>query len=126
MRRRSLLLIGLLGVLVVALAAAVWAGWLAPRHALRLQAAPTADGGYAFDPVELRAPADRPVSLVFDNTSDAPHTLVLLPPIDVSGQIRYPGESDRLEFTTPTAGSYRFVCNVHADMGGRLIVDDAR
>jgi plastocyanin len=116
-----MLLLG--ATIVVLLAAAVaWAGWLAPRQTLRLEARTIAADAYGFAPAELTAPADTPVRLTFFNGTDAPHALVLLGPIDRHGQILYPDQADSLEFTTPAAGSYRFVCNVHENMSGALVI----
>lgn len=84
-----------------------------------------AGAGYAFVPASVQAPSQSRVMVTLHNASDAPHTLVLLEPIDRrSGTIVEPGNSDRLELVTPAAGSYRFVCTVHADMSGTLLVED--
>ena len=93
------------------------------RLQLLLEARAMAGGGYAFVPSEIVAPAGADVTLTLLNTSDAPHTLVLLEPIDRrTGAIVEPGQRDPLDFTTPGPGSYRFVCNVHQDMGGTLTI----
>ncbi len=79
---------------------------------------------YVFDPEPLRLPPRTAVNLTFNNLSDAPHTLIMLEPIDAATAAAISaGGSTRLEFKTPDAGTYRFVCNVHEGMGGTLIVE---
>lgn len=90
---------------------------------MRLEARPSSDGRFAFSPTELTAPQHGAIVVEFDNRTSAPHTLVFLEPIDRrSGVIVDPGGHDRLAFTTPGPGTYRFVCTVHEDMAGVLIV----
>jgi plastocyanin len=116
-------LFGAVTLLVVVVAIAL-RGWPVSSTPLRLEAHALSATEFAFSPARLTAPADTRVSLTFANMSQAPHTLVLLPPIDShSGTILEPGYTDRLDFTTPGPGEYRFVCNVHEGMAGLLVVE---
>ena len=122
-RNGRLMLFGAVALLVVVGAIAL-RGWPDSSKPLRLEAHALSETEFAFSPARLAAPADTRVSLAFANMSQAPHTLVLLEPIDVrSGIILEPGHTDRLNFTTPGPGEYRFVCNVHEGMTGFLVVE---
>jgi plastocyanin len=113
-------------LLAVSLATVVvgWSGWLSPRFTLRLETHDVTSTAFIFQPDPIVAPATTAVSLMFVNASTAPHTLVLLAPIDsgTTGPLD-PGQSQRLDFTTPSAGTYRFVCTVHEGMTGTLLVE---
>lgn len=75
----------------------------------------------AFAPDQVVAPANARVVLAFSNASTVAHNLVFLSPIDgATRPIVQPGETDELEFDTPAAGAYRFVCSIHEDMSGTL------
>jgi plastocyanin len=66
-------------------------------------------------PRTVRAPATTPVTLIF-NTSTQAHSLPL--PALISAKTKLviaAGASDTIEFTTPVAGKYRFLCGLHAD-----------
>lgn len=98
-------------------------GVFAPRLAVSLAAVTRGANAYAFNPDPLVVPARTTVRLTFDNQSDAPHTLILLTPVQVASNAAIAGgERASLDFTTPDAGTYRFVCNVHEGMAGTLIV----
>ena len=74
-----------------------------------------------FVPELLTAPADTPVRVAFSNGSVEPHTLIFPEPISVNpGQLVDPGETVTVDFPTPTAGDYAFLCNVHEGMTGIL------
>jgi plastocyanin len=109
----------LLGVAAIALIA--WRGVLTPRVFLSVEARDLSSIRYAFEPDPLIAPASTEVALTFVNSSAQPHNLVLLAPIDVrTDHSVAPGATRRLEFTTPGAGTYRFVCTIHEGMSGTL------
>jgi plastocyanin len=60
--------------------------------------------------------------LVFDNRDGAPHNVAIS---DASGKSVFKGEivsSTRVTYQVPAlaAGTYRFVCEVHADMKGTI------
>jgi len=125
-RRGWLFLSGVVVVVASILVVAVVAGsdWLSRPMPLRLEARALSATEFHFEPARLVAPSHTAVSLTFSNRTQAPHTLVLLPPIDLrSGVIVQPELTDRLEFTTPGPGEYSFVCNVHEGMGGLLVIE---
>ena len=63
------------------------------------------------------------MAVTFANASTLEHNLVFLAPIDErTREIVRPGEADLMEFETPAAGNYRFVCTVHEEMLGALLV----
>jgi len=63
------------------------------------------------------------VAVSFTNVSTQEHNLVFLAPIDVrTSEIVRPGEVERLELVTPGAGTYEFVCTIHEEMTGSLLV----
>jgi plastocyanin len=96
----------------------------APGLTLNVEARAISPDQFAFSPTAIAAPANTAVSIRFANATAASHTFVLLSPIDRrSGRIVGPGETDRLDFTTPVAGTYWFVCTVHAEMRGVLEID---
>ena len=82
--------------------------------------------GIAFDTDKLRVPANRPFTLVFDNRDSASHNVSFL---------TLGGNLERVFDSTPfggpgtrwypvpalAPGAYRFVCDLHANMTGRLV-----
>ena len=80
--------------------------------------------GIAFEPGLVAAPAHARAIIEFTNTSTIDHNLVFLDPIEArTSAIVVPGHSDRLEFETPSVGSYTFVCTIHEGMTGTLRVE---
>ncbi len=76
-----------------------------------------------FDPTEVSAPPDAPVSVEFVNESTVPHNLTFGEPINqATSTVVQPGASETLEFTTPGEGAYTFVCTLHPGMEGTLQV----
>jgi plastocyanin len=74
-----------------------------------------------FEPAHIVAPAQTHASLVFSNSSTLPHNLDFLGPVAARTRaIVQPGASDVIDFETPAAGTYRFVCTIHEDMVGTL------
>ena len=126
--RRPALTIGLLAAVagVVIAGAIAFAALGSNSEALtemRLDAISREASGFAFAPDPLPIPARRPVSITFHNTTDAPHTLILLDPIGVGTRDAVPaGGTVRVDFVAPGPGTYRFVCNVHDGMTGTLEV----
>lgn len=93
------------------------------RPAVPLEVRTQPGEGTGFDPASVSARPNTPVALTFTNVSVLEHNLVFLDPITVSTRaIVRPGESDHMEFVTPAAGTYQFVCTIHEDMGGSLVV----
>ncbi|GAC1550865.1 MAG: hypothetical protein NVS2B7_26970 [Herpetosiphon sp.] len=76
-----------------------------------------------FVPAQLEAPANKPVSITFANKAQLPHNMTFSAPIDAkTAQQVAGGASATLEFTTPAAGSYKYVCTLHPGMEGTLVV----
>ena len=76
-----------------------------------------------FVPEAVEAPANKPVRLVFNNVSTQPHNLEFQQGItQKTSPSVAAGASETLEFTTPAAGSYKFVCTIHPTMVGILTV----
>ena len=76
-----------------------------------------------FAPVKLEAPANTQVTLIFKNVSLIHHNLQFPAPIKAMTKLIVPaGKSDTITFTTPAAGTYKFVCSVHEYMIGTLHV----
>lgn len=93
------------------------------RPAVPLEVRTQPGDGTAFEPASVLAPPNTPVALTFTNVSAVEHNLLFLDPITVSTRaIVRPGESDHMEFATPAAGTYQFVCTIHEDMRGSLVV----
>ncbi len=83
------------------------------------------DNGFdnKFVPDTVQAPANTPVTLIFNNSSSQHHNLLLPPPISAKTKLVVAaGASDTLKFTTPAAGAYRFWCSIHPAMEGTLQV----
>lgn len=77
----------------------------------------------AFDPTTLSAPAGAPFQIKFANNESVPHNVDIK---DASGASVFKGEVfsgvDTRTYDVPalTAGTYQFVCDVHANMVGTL------
>jgi plastocyanin len=80
----------------------------------------------AFDPSEPSIAAAGSVRVRFRNASSLPHNLVFTGTLTASTRtIVAPGTSDELEVALPGPGRYPFVCTIHAEMSGALVVTDA-
>lgn len=76
-----------------------------------------------FDPATAEAPANSPVKLVFNNKSTQPHNLSFQQGISAkTADSVAPGASETIQFTTPAAGTYKWVCTIHPGMEGTLTV----
>lgn len=83
----------------------------------------------AFDQAELRAPADRPFSLVFENREPVPHNVAIYTDASAAqalfvGEI-FAGPAERT-YAVPAlpAGSYFYRCDVHpVQMVGTIVVE---
>ena len=76
-----------------------------------------------FVPNTAQAPANTPVKLTFDNKSTQPHNLTFQEGISAkTADTVAPGSSETISFTTPAAGSYKWVCTLHPGMEGTLTV----
>ena len=80
----------------------------------------------AFDPSETNIAAAGSVRVRFRNASSLPHNLVFTGTLTASTRtIVAPGTSDELEIALPGPGRYPFVCTIHVEMSGALLVTDA-
>ena len=77
-----------------------------------------------FDPTTVTAAANQEVTLVFTNKSTSvPHNLTFQEGITAKTDPNVAaGQSETLSFTTPGAGTYKFVCTLHPGMEGTLTV----
>ena len=76
-----------------------------------------------FDPAELTVQAGADVRVTFENRASVPHNLTFQAPINVAtSTVVAPGTSETVQFTTPAAGEYAFVCTLHPGMAGVLTV----
>jgi plastocyanin len=92
-----------------------------PQLTLEIRSQP--GDGTGYDPESVTAPADTRTALSFVNVGNLDHNLVFLDPLNVRTQeIVRPGDSERLVFVTPQPGRYEFVCTIHEDMKGFLLV----
>lgn len=82
------------------------------------------DAALKFVPAQVETTANTKVKLVFENKSTSqPHNLAFKQGISAkTATLIMPGKSETLEFTTPAAGTYDFVCTIHPGMEGQLIV----
>jgi plastocyanin len=77
----------------------------------------------AFDPAEVAVGSVVPVTMTFRNHSSVPHNLVFTDGLSAATRtIVEPGTFDELHLLPPGAGVYRFVCTIHSEMAGRLVV----
>jgi plastocyanin len=82
----------------------------------------------AFDVTEIAFPANSTVEVVLDNQDEGvPHNIAFY--LDESrgetiakGEIVTGPDEDTLIFETPGAGTYFFLCDVHPDMRGDLVI----
>lgn len=76
-----------------------------------------------FVPNTAQAPANTPVTLTLNNTSTQPHNLAFEQGITAKTDPNVAaGASETITFTTPGAGTYKFVCTIHPGMEGTLTV----
>lgn len=80
-----------------------------------------------FDASVIQAPVGRPFAIEFTNLESVPHNLSVYTaeggdPIVIGTILTEAGESERIEVPALAEGSYFFVCDVHPDMTGSIIV----
>jgi plastocyanin len=82
------------------------------------------DASLVFEPTTAEAPANTPVKFTFQNKSTSlPHNLKFSDGITAgTSDLVAAGASETFEFTTPGAGTYKFICNIHPGMEGTLTV----
>jgi plastocyanin len=78
-----------------------------------------------FEQTEVSAPADAPFTIRFDNKEAVPHNVEIK---DAAGMSLFKGEIVTgpvvVDYAVPAlaAGTYQFVCTVHPNMIGTLVV----
>ncbi len=78
----------------------------------------------AFEETKVDVPANQPFQIVFDNEDSAPHNITVL---DAKGSPIYTGAiisgvaKEAYDIPALKPGTYRFRCDVHADMTGTLV-----
>lgn len=77
----------------------------------------------AFEPAEIAVGEVGPVTVTFRNHSSVAHNLVFTEGLSASTRtIVEPGTFEELHLDPPGVGVYPFVCTIHSEMAGRLVV----
>lgn len=118
---RTCLAIGLAGILVGC--QALSATDTAPTGAVQVTVATAAGETLAFDPAELQVDSIAPVTVTFRNGSTVAHNLTFTEGLTAATRtIVEPGAVEQLHIVPPRPGTYPFVCTIHAEMTGQLVV----
>jgi plastocyanin len=97
-----------------------------PPDAVRIAVATAPGETLAFDPVEVEIGSVVPVTMTFRNRSSVAHNLTFTDGLSVATRtIVEPGWDEVLHIIPPAAGTYPFVCTIHAGMTGKLVVTAA-
>jgi plastocyanin len=98
-----------------------------PAHGAVRLAVGTAPGEtLAFEPAEIAVTEVGPVTVTFRNHSSLAHNLVFTEGLSAATRtIVEPGTFEELHLVPPRAGVYPFVCTIHSEMAGRLVVGGA-
>jgi plastocyanin len=97
-----------------------------PPAGIRVAVATAPGETLAFDPFEIEVGSVVPVSLTFRNASSVAHNLTFTSGLTIGTRtIVEPGAVQELHFVPPAAGTYPFVCTIHAEMTGQLVVGAA-
>ena len=77
----------------------------------------------SFDVTTIYVPAGKPVTITYDNRhAGVPHNFhVTGDGVDAQTDIKSGPDVATLTVTFPTAGEYGYVCDVHANMVGKVI-----
>jgi plastocyanin len=98
----------------------------APADGIRIAVATAPGETLAFDPPEIEVGSVVPVTMTFRNRSSVAHNLTFTDGLSVATRtIVEPGWDEVLHIVPPAAGTYRFVCTIHAGMTGKLVVTAA-
>jgi plastocyanin len=92
----------------------------APSVELRVATDPGAE--LRFLPDSVGVGANTPVTILFENKGATPHNLTFEDGSARSKTIVDPGELDTVRVVGRAPGEYVFVCTIHPEMRGRLIV----
>lgn len=80
----------------------------------------------AFDASEIKATAGQAFTITFVNNDSAPHNISIYVSQGgdsiVQGAIINQGETVEVQVPALDAGEYYFVCDVHPDMNGKVVV----
>jgi plastocyanin len=94
-----------------------------PAGAVRVAVGTAPGETLAFDPVEIAIGEVVPVTMTFRNHSSVAHNLVFTDGLSAATRtIVEPGAFEELHLIPPGAGVYPFVCTIHSEMAGRLVV----
>jgi plastocyanin len=118
---------GVLGLTIVLLLSACQAAGQAPSSpapgGVRIAVGTAPGETAAFDPVEIAVSEVVPVTMTFRNHSSVAHNLVFTDGLSAATRtIVEPGTFEELHLVPPGAGVYPFVCTIHTEMAGRLVV----
>jgi plastocyanin len=95
----------------------------APADGVRIEVATAPGETLAFDPPEVQIGSVVPVTMTFRNRSSVAHNLTFTDGLVVATRtIVEPGWDEVLHIVPPAAGTYTFVCTIHAGMTGKLVV----
>jgi plastocyanin len=98
----------------------------APADGVRIAVATAPGQTLAFDPPEIQVGSVVPVTMTFRNRSSVAHNLTFTNGLSVATRtIVEPGWDEVLHIVPPAAGTYPFVCTIHAGMTGKLVVTAA-
>ena len=118
---RACLAIGLAGILVGC--QALNATDTPPAGAVQVTVATAAGETLAFDPAELQVGSIAPLTVTFRNGSTVAHNLTFTEGLTAATRtIVEPGAIEQLHIVPPRPGTYPFVCTIHAEMTGQLVV----
>ena len=95
----------------------------APAAGVRVAVATAPGETLAFDPSKVEVDSVVPVTMTFRNDSSVAHNLTFTDGLSVATRtIVEPGVVEELHIVPPAAGTYPFVCTIHAGMTGQLVV----
>jgi plastocyanin len=95
----------------------------APADGVRIAVATAPGETLSFDPEEVRIGSVVPVTMTFRNRSSVAHNLTFTDGLAVATRtIVEPGVVEVLHIVPSAAGTYPFVCTIHAGMMGKLVV----
>lgn len=94
-----------------------------PAGGVRVAVATAPGETLAFEPAEVEIGSVVPVTITFRNGSTLAHNLTFTDGLSAATRtIVEPGAVEELQLDPPAAGEYPFVCTIHAEMTGRLLV----
>jgi plastocyanin len=80
-----------------------------------------------FDANVIQAPAGEAFTISFTNNDTAPHNVSVYTEeggeVIVEGEVIDPGASTEVQVPALEAGEYFFVCDIHPDMTGSVVVE---